>query len=149
MEKSNNAIDIMTLSVEQLVEVKQAIEKEVRLLSNSFSQLKVVQNKYLDGKENLESINETAKDKEFLVPLTSSLYVPGKLADTRRVIVDIGTGYYVEQTVSKAMDFISRRVAVVEENLTKIQQAIESKRKNLEVVIQILQGKLLDQQKKK
>ena len=31
-----------------------------------------------------------------LVPLTQSLYVPGELADTDHVLVDIGTGYFVE-----------------------------------------------------
>lgn len=31
-----------------------------------------------------------------LVPLTASLYVPGKLDDADKVLVDIGTGYFVE-----------------------------------------------------
>jgi prefoldin alpha subunit len=42
-------------------------------------------------------------DAEILVPLTTSLYVPGKLADRQKVIVDIGTGFYVE----KVWDFPS------------------------------------------
>lgn len=32
-----------------------------------------------------------------LVPLTTSLYVPGTLADKEKVIVDVGTGFYVEK----------------------------------------------------
>lgn len=35
--------------------------------------------------------------KPLLVPLTTSLYVPGTLAGTENVIVDVGTGYYVEK----------------------------------------------------
>jgi len=35
--------------------------------------------------------------KQILVPLTQSLYVPGTLADNKHVIVDVGTGYYVEK----------------------------------------------------
>lgn len=31
-----------------------------------------------------------------MIPLTESLYVPAKLADTERVLVDVGTGYYVQ-----------------------------------------------------
>ena len=31
-----------------------------------------------------------------LVPLTESLYVPGTLDDAHKVLIDIGTGYYVE-----------------------------------------------------
>lgn len=36
-------------------------------------------------------------DKTILVPLTNSLYVPGKLCDLENVIVDVGTGYYVKK----------------------------------------------------
>ena len=39
-----------------------------------------------------------------LVPLTPSLYVPGKLASTDTVLVDIGTGFYVEKVRSSSMD---------------------------------------------
>lgn len=37
------------------------------------------------------------RDKTVLVPLTSSLYVPGKLRDVENVIIDVGTGYYVQK----------------------------------------------------
>lgn len=36
--------------------------------------------------------------KKMLVPLTASLYVPGSLDDAEKVLVDIGTGYFVEVT---------------------------------------------------
>jgi hypothetical protein len=39
-------------------------------------------------------------DNSVLVPLTSSLYVPGKLSDTEHVLVDVGTGYYVKKVRS-------------------------------------------------
>lgn len=38
--------------------------------------------------------------REILVPLTTSLYVPGKLASTQTVLVDVGTGFYVEKVRS-------------------------------------------------
>ena len=34
--------------------------------------------------------------RSILVPLTSSLYVRGTLKNAGRVLVDIGTGYYIE-----------------------------------------------------
>lgn len=34
---------------------------------------------------------------DILVPLTSSLYVKGKFADREKVLVDVGTGFYVEK----------------------------------------------------
>jgi prefoldin subunit 5 len=38
-------------------------------------------------------------DKQILVPLTNSLYVPGKIGDIEKVVLDIGTGYYVEKVI--------------------------------------------------
>lgn len=40
---------------------------------------------------------DASAGKPLLVPLTTSLYVPGTLADSKNVIVDIGTGFYVEK----------------------------------------------------
>ena len=40
---------------------------------------------------------QTLSEKPILVPLTTSLYVPGTLADTENVIVDVGTGFFVEK----------------------------------------------------
>ena len=32
--------------------------------------------------------------------MTSSLYVPGTLADPGKVIVDVGTGFYIEKVLN-------------------------------------------------
>ena len=47
----------------------------------------------------VEVVNRNPDDagKAILVPLTTSLYVPGTLADTDGVIVDVGTGFFVER----------------------------------------------------
>lgn len=47
-----------------------------------------------------------------LVPLTSSLYVPGRITDPEHVVVDIGTGYYVKK-VSRHLDNTSWRSSFV------------------------------------
>ena len=44
--------------------------------------------------------HETGEKPGVLVPLTTSLYVRGQLADPDRVIVDVGTGFYVEKVGS-------------------------------------------------
>jgi prefoldin alpha subunit len=41
-------------------------------------------------------MSETEK-KDILVPMTNSLYVKGRLSQPDRVIVDVGTGFYVEK----------------------------------------------------
>jgi prefoldin alpha subunit len=36
-------------------------------------------------------------DEEIFVPLTSSLYVKGRLSNVEKLMVDIGTGYFAEK----------------------------------------------------
>lgn len=50
--------------------------------------------------------------KTILVPLTNSLYVPGKLSDPENVIVDVGTGYYVKKVCIVILILQHRRVNV-------------------------------------
>jgi hypothetical protein len=40
-------------------------------------------------------------DQPLLLPLTGSLYVKGKVADTQQLLVNIGTDYYVEVSVAQ------------------------------------------------
>lgn len=47
-------------------------------------------------------------ERSILVPLTNSLYVRGELSDPKHVIVDVGTGFYVEK-VGAFPDTLRRR----------------------------------------
>ena len=111
-------------------------------------------------------------DKTVLVPLTSSLYVPGKLNDTEHVIVDVGTGYYVKkvrsslappssvlramparnahrcrlpQTRAQATKHYETKVEYIRTNLEALQETIQKKRENMNYIIQALQIKLQQQ----
>lgn len=108
------SVDLGSLSTQQLSQVKKQLDDELEHLTNSFTQLRAAQAKF---RECLKSISSAVSPKTegctcallerreltyrtgktILVPLTSSLYVPGTLADTSNVIVDVGTGFYVEK----------------------------------------------------
>lgn len=66
-------------------------------MTASYGQLKAAQAKFRTCIESVNAIKPENAGKEILVPLTGSLYVPGTIADAQKVIVDIGTGYYVEK----------------------------------------------------
>jgi prefoldin alpha subunit len=55
-----------------------------------------------------------------LVPLTKSLYAPGKLGATDRVLVDVGTGYFIEYSPSGGVDYCKRKLLMLRENLDKL-----------------------------
>lgn len=52
--------------------------------------------KFAGSKEALDHLNPDWKDKEILVPLTGSMYVPGFVKQIDSLIIDVGTGYYAE-----------------------------------------------------
>ncbi|XP_075223730.1 putative prefoldin subunit 5 isoform X2 [Lycorma delicatula] len=56
-----------------------------------------------------------------MVPLTGSMYVPGTIADSENVIIDVGTGYYLQKDIDGAKDYFKRKVTFVTEQMEKIQ----------------------------
>lgn len=73
--------------------------QELAMFQESLQTMKMVKKKFADSKEALEQIDPTWKDKEILVPLTESMYVPGTVKELKSdsLIIDIGTGYYAEK----------------------------------------------------
>ena len=80
------------------------------------------------------------------MPLTSSLYVPGKLADEKHVLVDIGTGFYVEKTTSDAQKFYSGKIEELGKNIKDLENIVNGKANNLRVVEEVLRQKMLTSQ---
>lgn len=85
-------------------------------------------------------------DKTLLVPLTSSLYVPGKLASTSHVLVDVGTGFYVEKSTEDAQKFYAAKIEELGKNIKDLENVVNGKANNLRVVEEILRQKMLTQQ---
>lgn len=67
------------------------------MFQESLQTLKMARSKFAGSKEALEQINPSWKDKEILVPLTGSMYVPGIVKQVDSFIIDVGTGYYAEK----------------------------------------------------
>lgn len=67
------------------------------MFQDSLQTLKIAQGKFVESGESVEKITPESKGKTVLVPLTGSMYVPGVIADSENVIIDIGTGYYAKK----------------------------------------------------
>uniref|UniRef100_A0A8C4YU46 Prefoldin 5 n=1 Tax=Gadus morhua TaxID=8049 RepID=A0A8C4YU46_GADMO len=117
------AVNLTELSLQQLEGLKTQFDQEVEFLTSSIGQLKVVQTKYVEAKDSLNVLNKSNEGKELLVPLTSSMYVPGTLNDVEHVLVDVGTGYYVEKNVDDSKAFFKRKIDFLTKQIEKIQPA--------------------------
>ncbi|GJJ14157.1 hypothetical protein Clacol_008417 [Clathrus columnatus] len=142
-------VNVADLNLPQLAEVKRQLDDELSHLTNSFAQLRAAQNKFKNCLENVRDVKPENKDKVILVPLTNSLYVPGKLSDTEHVIVDVGTGYYVKKTRPQAIVHYQDKVDYVKGNLDTLQTTIEKKQENLNYLLNVMQAKMATSQPNK
>jgi prefoldin alpha subunit len=71
---------------------------------------------------------------EILIPLTQSLYVPGRLASSSTVLVDVGTGFYVEKSAADAIKFYNAKVDGLSKNLGDLEKVVQGKNENLRIV---------------
>ncbi|CAD6216102.1 GSCOCG00012865001-RA-CDS [Cotesia congregata] len=150
-------IDLTKLSLQQLTLLKQQLDKELNVFQDSLQTLKIAQSKFQESGFCLDKVTPEAKEfliiinylgKEILVPLTESMYVPGRMSDTENVLVDIGTGYFVEKNVEDAKNYFSRRVAYVTEQMEKIQVLGLEKSKIRDATIDVMSMKIQGQMQK-
>ncbi|GAM41570.1 prefoldin subunit [Talaromyces pinophilus] len=146
------AVDVTTLSVPQLRSLQTRLNSELEQLTNSHAKLRAAQSKFRDC---VRTINDGVVGKKtpqpqsadnnnsILVPLTSSLYVKGKLADREKVIVDVGTGFYVEKTTAKAIEFYNKKVKELEANITDLEKIVQGKSTNLKIIEDALRQKVV------
>ena len=78
-----------------------------------------------------------------LVPMTSSLYVPGETAPLDSVLVDVGTGYFIEKSPEEGAAFIDRKLALIESQATNVQSAAQFKQRNLSQTIDVMNQKVM------
>ncbi|KAJ8307222.1 hypothetical protein KUTeg_015306 [Tegillarca granosa] len=130
------AIELSQLPIQQLQQLSQQLDQEIEMFTQSLNQLKIAQTKFLESQESLVKVSPDNLSKEIL------MYVPGQLSDVQNVLVDIGTGYFVEMEVEKGKDYFKRKIDFLSKQMDKIQPIAQEKYKMKQVVIDMLQLKL-------
>ncbi|XP_064618321.1 prefoldin subunit 5-like [Liolophura sinensis] len=135
-------VDISQLQIPQLNQLTQQLDQEIEFFTSSLNQLKLAQNKFVESQECLNKLNPDNLSKDILVPLTSSMYVPGNLSDVENILVDIGTGYYVEKTVDDGKSYFKRKIEYITKQIEKIQPVLREKYAMKQATVDILQAKV-------
>ncbi|KAF2120970.1 Prefoldin subunit-domain-containing protein [Lophiotrema nucula] len=140
-------IDLTQLPVQQLQELKTQLDRELEHLTTSFTSLRTAQSKFRDCLQSIsKGVNPSTASAPLLVPLTSSLYVPGKLTSSTHVLIDVGTGYFVEKSTDDATNFYERKVQDLGDSLKELEQVINGKAQNVRVVEEVIRMKVLSAQ---
>lgn len=109
------------------------------MLKQSFGQLKQVQERFMQNIASLTIMKSSSDDpssKLLMVPITTSVYVHAESSVNDKVLVDIGTGYFIEKSLKDADEYYTRKIRFLHEQLQKIEKIIIEKSKNLSLITQ-------------
>ncbi len=73
-----------------------------------------------------------------LVPLTGSLYVPGRLVKGSEVLVDIGAGFLVGRAPDDARGILGRKVGYLKANTESLAKVIATRENNLAAIREVM-----------
>lgn len=75
--------------------------------------------------------------------------MPGRVVDHDKVMVDVGTGYFVEKASKDAIEFFDKKTKTLQENLVDLEKIVAQKSSNLRVIEDALKQKIAAQQAEK
>ena len=141
-EAKGEQINLTKLSIQQLDQLKTQFTQELGILQESLGRLKMVQQSFVSSDTSLDQLKNVEKNKEILVPLTGSLYVPGKLIAHEKVLVDIGTGYYVNKSIDEAKKYFEKKIVFLSKQMEQLQPLMQQKAMMRDDVLEVLQYKV-------
>ncbi|KAK4774543.1 hypothetical protein SAY86_009478 [Trapa natans] len=130
------------MSVEQLKAVKEQTDLEVNLLQDSLNNIRTATSRLEIASSALRDLSLRPQGQKMLVPLTASLYVPGTLDDADRVLVDVGTGYFVEKTMTEGKEYCERKINLLKSNFDQLVEVASKKKSIADEAGAILHSKL-------
>ena len=119
----------------------------MQIFLNSYNGLQALTQKFEYSKVIIaEMIKEENKDSEMLMQITNYLYVPGRIENHKKFLIEIGTGYYAEYEGEKAIAFYERKIEFMMKTLEKTKKEMDEKREFMGKVNVFVQKKALEQQ---
>jgi prefoldin alpha subunit len=139
-----NSINLDTMSLEDLNKVKQQEEGRLQALTQRYAALRAAAARLSASTMAISELSPASEGKEVMVPLTESVYVPGKIREPTNFLVDLGTGFYVEKSSKETTSFLERKLKLVDINSDNITKAVQVTRQNLDSLTTTMQGKMLE-----
>ncbi|PVH13463.1 prefoldin, alpha subunit [Candidozyma duobushaemuli] len=142
---SQRKIDISQLEPQQILEIRKSTEQEIQHFTQSLQALQTAQSKLQDCVNTIDNMG-ASEGGDLLVPMTASLYLPGKVAQKDRFMVDIGTGYFVEKDADSARKVYKKKLTKLGEDSKKLKEILVQKNEIMNNLTLVLRKKAMDQQ---
>merc|ERR1712137_298077 len=142
MSEGRKAVDITTLGLPELEQIRDGLNEDIEKIQVGLNSLNQATHGYILSKDAADSVRPENEGTDILVPMTSSLFVPGKMGNSETVMLDIGAGFYVQQTPEKAKEYFDRRASAVREQMNSLENTLKQKKAGQEQIIMVMQQKI-------
>jgi prefoldin alpha subunit len=141
-------MNIDAMSLEQLNGLKQQQEARLEAFTSQYHQLRAASSRIVAARTSLSemptSSNGEGGGREIMIPLTESLYAPGRIVEPNKILVELGAGFFVEKSVKDAIKVLERKGKLVDANSDNVLTAVEASSRNVKACQQAMQGKMLE-----
>ncbi|KAK6588734.1 hypothetical protein RS030_2307 [Cryptosporidium xiaoi] len=137
-ENKIEPIQLSTLPPAKLIQLREQMHEEINELGLRMQQLNVVLSRFSGSRDSLNQFTPKNKDATILAPISQSIYIDAKLDDIENILVDIGTGYYVEMSIAKTKTHFDKKIEMVKKSIEKINKSISDKNKIFDAINSLL-----------
>ncbi|CDU17994.1 prefoldin subunit 5, putative [Plasmodium yoelii] len=106
------------------------------------------ENTITDNKSEQVGTEKKNEPIDIHIPLTSLVYIPGKIVDTENFLVHMGTNYYVQRNSDQTIEYFDNKIKKLNEKIKKIKVTLIEKRNEIELCkhyIQIKRGQQINE----
>ena len=145
---AENGINIDTMSLDQLNQMKSSQESRLEQLTAQYHQLRAVSARLSSAQTAQSQLtsnsNTNNNNVDIMIPLTESLYAPGQILDSSKLLVELGAGFFVEKNAKDASKVIDRKLQIVNANSENVLAAAEAASRNVETIKMAMEGKIME-----
>jgi prefoldin alpha subunit len=138
------SINLDAMSLEELNRVKQQEESRLQALTSRYAALREAAARISMSTRAVADLKQAPDGNKVMVPLTESVYVPGIVKDPDTLLVELGTGYFVQKSSNETLAFLNRKMKLVDANSENVTKAVQATNHNLEAINITMRGKMLE-----
>lgn len=115
-------------------------EGEETKAKDSLQQLDTLIDQIEINKKDAEE-EEKKKALDVHIPLTSLVYIPGKIVDTENFLIRMGTNYYVQRNAKQTIEYFNNKIGKLNEQIKKLKITIIEKKNEIDLCKNYIQLK--------
>lgn len=112
--------------IEEKVAILQQIQRDFELLQRRLVELELVANEYRRAVSTLEFLKGAESEVNALISLGGGIYAYSDIKESKKVLVDVGSGVVVEKDLESAMEFLKKRLEETEKSSAETTNTLKS-----------------------